>query len=45
MSVRHQGERVRVVATSEVHGPGGIFGALPPVTLTSTAWAAEEPAP
>lgn len=45
VSVRHQGERVRVVATSEVHGPGGIFGALPPVTLTSTAWAAEEPAP
>jgi hypothetical protein len=41
--VHRQGGRVRVVATSRVKGPGGIFGALPAVTLTSTAWAAEEP--
>jgi Flp pilus assembly protein TadG len=42
-SVHRQGERVRVVATSEVDGPGGLFRALPPVTLTSTAWAVQEP--
>lgn len=41
--VHRQGDRVRVVATSRVRGPGGIFEALPAVTLTSTAWAAEEP--
>jgi hypothetical protein len=43
VSVRRHGERVRVVATSKVRGPGGIFRALPAVTLTSTAWAAVEP--
>jgi hypothetical protein len=43
--VHRQGDRVRVVATSRVDGPGGIFRAFPPVTLTSTAWAAQEPVP
>jgi hypothetical protein len=43
--VHRQGGRVRVVATSQVAGPGGIFRGLPGVTLSSTAWAAEEPTP
>lgn len=45
VAVSHQGERVRVVARSRVAGPGGIFRGLPGVTVSSTAWAAEEPTP
>lgn len=43
--VERRGDRVKVVATSRVDGPGGIFRAFPAVTLTSTAWAAQEPTP
>lgn len=40
------GEEVRAVASGEVHGPGGIFGFLPGVTVHAEAVAAaEEDAP
>lgn len=43
VSVHRQGDRVRVVATSDVGGPGGLFRFLPAVELSSTAVAVEEP--
>ena len=43
VSVSRQGARVRVVATSDVSGPGGLFRFLPAVELSSTAVAVEEP--
>ncbi len=43
VSVSRQGDRVRVVASSHVGGPGGLFGFLPGVELSSTAVAVEEP--
>lgn len=43
VSVHRQGDRVSVVATSDVRGPGGLFRFLPAVELSSTAVAVEEP--
>lgn len=43
VSVTRSGDAVRVVATSTVGGPGGLFAVLPSVELTSTAVAVEEP--
>ncbi|QIK68666.1 pilus assembly protein [Nocardioides sp. HDW12B] len=43
VSVSRSGDTVRVVATSTVGGPGGLFAVLPAVELTSTAVAVEEP--
>lgn len=43
VSTRSHGRRIEVVATAAVNGPGGLFGFLPPVRLTSTAWAVPEP--
>jgi len=43
VAVSRSGDTVEVVATGQVSGPGGLFGFLPAVTLSSTAVATEEP--
>jgi len=42
IDVDHHGDDVVVVVTSTVHGPGGLFGALPGVTVQARAVAASE---
>lgn len=41
--VSRPGDEVVVSVGADVRGPGGVFGFLPPVTVTARAVAAEEP--
>ncbi|MEI5676151.1 MULTISPECIES: TadE family type IV pilus minor pilin [Nocardioides] len=42
VTLSRSGDEVRVVASGEVHGPGGLFGFLPGVTVRAEAVAAAE---
>lgn len=42
-AVTHSGSRVVVTVSTEVHGPGGLFGRLPGLVVSSRAVAEEEP--
>jgi Flp pilus assembly protein TadG len=43
IQVSRSGDEVQARVSSEVHGPGGLLAFLPPVEVTSTAVAAQEP--
>jgi len=42
VSVQHAGDEVSAVVVGQVSGPGGLFGALPSVTVSARAVAADE---
>ncbi len=43
IAVAHTGDDVTVRVDADVRGPGGLFSFLPPLTLSTSATAAEEP--